>query len=53
MSQQEVLTAAHCTSGHSVDTVQVTVYNVSDDLNLYVQNIWIWKMLLLEPSLYC
>ena len=51
MSQQEVLTAAHCTSGHSMDTVQVRVYNVSDDLNLYAQNIW--TMLLLEPSLYC
>ena len=27
VSQQEVLTAAHCTSGHSVDTVQVKVEN--------------------------
>ena len=52
MSQQEVLTAAHCTSGHSVETVQVTVYNVSDDLNSYVQNIWILRILPLEASPY-
>ena len=53
MSQQEVLTAAHCMSRHSVETVQVTVYNVSDDLNPYVQNIWILRILPLEPSPYC